>query len=82
MSEASQKRKLDMHKLPDRQAITVQCTQLDISTVDAAELLRSTNFVEHLEFSKATITVYYNGCSLERIKQNVFMKLESHIKTD
>lgn len=82
VSDASQRRKLDMHKMPaGRHAITVQCNKLSIQPEQAAELLRDVHFVTDVTLveNDTRLIVSYDVCTLGRIKQNVFNHLGQYL---
>jgi len=81
VSDASERRRLNMHKVARQLAITVQCDQLGIQAEQAAELLRDVHFVTGVTVMEngTTLIVSYSVCTLGRIKQNVFNHLRQYL---
>lgn len=80
-SSAQRKRRLKMHQVQGKLAITMSCKELcGINVEQVAELLRTVVWVEEVVVtSDVDVLVFYGPCTLARIKQNVFMCLESYL---
>lgn len=80
-NEVRRKRKLDMHKLPGVNALTVQCGALNITPHRARDLMRQAKHwvTEAVVAEDNTLVVFYSGCTLERAKVTVFQHLGEYV---